>query len=100
MCVSVCVFTQVSQSLLIKPGRAITARIPSDNIAIYFTKSTINCGFPGASVVVNLPANAGDTGDTGLIPGSLIPWRRKWQPTPVFLPGESHGQRSLAGYRP
>ena len=29
-----------------------------------------------------------------------IPWRRKWQPTSVFLPGESHGQRSLAGYRP
>ena len=27
-------------------------------------------------------------------------WRRKWQPTPVFLPGESHGQRSLAGYSP
>ena len=29
-----------------------------------------------------------------------IPWRRKWQPIPVFLPGESHGQRSLAGYSP
>ena len=29
-----------------------------------------------------------------------IPWRRKWQPTPVFLPGNSHGQRSLAGYSP
>ena len=29
-----------------------------------------------------------------------IPWRRTWQPTPVFLPGESHGQRSLAGYSP
>ena len=27
-----------------------------------------------------------------------IPWRRKWQPTPVFLPGEFHGQKSLAGY--
>ena len=27
-----------------------------------------------------------------------IPWRRAWQPTPVFLPGEPHGQRSLAGY--
>ena len=27
-------------------------------------------------------------------------WRRKWQPTPVFLPGESHGQRSLVGYGP
>ena len=29
-----------------------------------------------------------------------IPWRRVQQPTPVFLPGESHGQRSLAGYSP
>ena len=29
-----------------------------------------------------------------------IPWRRAWQPTPVFLAGESHGQRSLAGYSP
>ena len=29
-----------------------------------------------------------------------IPWRRKWQPPPVFLPGESHGQRSLVGYSP
>jgi len=28
------------------------------------------------------------------------PWRRKWQPTPVFLPGKSHGWRSLAGYSP
>ena len=27
-----------------------------------------------------------------------IPWRKKWLPTPVFLPGEFHGQRSLAGY--
>ena len=31
---------------------------------------------------------------------SKIPWRRAWQPTPVFLPGESHGQKSLAGYSP
>ena len=29
-----------------------------------------------------------------------IPWRREWQPTPVFLPGEFHEQRSLAGYSP
>ena len=29
-----------------------------------------------------------------------IPWRRAWQPTPVFLPGESLGQRSLVGYSP
>ena len=29
-----------------------------------------------------------------------MPWRRKWQPTPVFLPGKSHGKRSLVGYTP
>ena len=29
-----------------------------------------------------------------------IPWRREWQPTPVFLPGKSHGQRILVGYSP
>ena len=32
--------------------------------------------------------------------GVFLPWRRKWQPTPVFLPGELHGQRSLVGYSP
>ena len=58
--------------------------------------------FPGGSVVKNPPAKAGDTRDSrdiGSIPGwGKIPWRRKWQPTPVFLAGESHGQRSLMGY--
>ena len=35
----------------------------------------------------------------GLILGlGRFPWRRKWQPTPVLLPGQSHGQRSLEGY--
>ena len=48
----------------------------------------------GGTVVKNLPANAEATGDTVSAPGS---GRRKWQPTPVFLPGESYGQRSLAG---
>ena len=59
-------------------------------------------GLPtGGSVVKNLPAYVGDTGDVGLIPGSEgSPWRRKWQPTPIFLPGKFHGQRTLAGYSP
>ena len=44
-------------------------------------------------MVENPPANAGDLGS---IPGSgRFPWRRTRQPTPVFLPGKSHGQRSL-----
>ena len=55
--------------------------------------------FPGGSVVKNLPANAGDI-------DSIAGWerssvgRRKLQAAPVFLPGKSHGQRSLAGYNP
>ena len=52
-----------------------------------------------ALMVKNPLANAGDIRDVGSIP-EKVPWRRKWQPTPVFLPGESHGQRSLAGYHP
>ena len=54
-------------------------------------------GFPGDSVVKNLPANAGDL---GLIPVREMPWKRKWQSTLVFLPGKSYGQRSLEGYSP
>ena len=45
------------------------------------------------------PISVGDIRDVGLIPGSgRFPWRRVWQSTPVFLPGESHGQRRLEGY--
>ena len=54
--------------------------------------------FPGGSMVKNVPANVGHLGS---IPGlGRFPWRRKWQPTPVFLSGELHGQRSLVGYSP
>ena len=58
-----------------------------------------------ALVVKNLPANAGNIRDMGFVPGfgrspRKIPWRRAWQPTPAFLPGESHGQRSLVDYSP
>ena len=52
-------------------------------------------------VAKNPLANAGDVKRHRLNPWvGEIPWRRKWQPTPVFLPGESHGQRRLVGYSP
>ena len=58
----------------------------------------IYLGFPGGSVIKNPPANAGGM---GLIPGlGRFPWWRKWQPTLVFLPGKSHGERSLVGCSP
>ena len=48
-------------------------------------------------IVKNPPANPGDP-----VPSLVrkIPWRKKWHPTLVFLPGESHGQRSLVGCSP
>ena len=55
-------------------------------------------GFPGGAVLKNAPDNAGDAGKEGSIPVGKIPWRRKWQHTPVFLPGKFHGQRRLAGH--
>ena len=51
-----------------------------------------------ALVIRNLPAKAGDVGDTGAIPGSGRSWGKAWQHAPVFLLGEPHRQRSLAGY--
>ena len=49
-------------------------------------------------VVKNLPASLGDVKRYGFSPWiGKIPWSVKWQPTPGFLPGESHGQRSLVG---
>ena len=53
-------------------------------------------GLPGGSVAKNPPAK--ETWVWSL--GQEYPWRRKEQPTPVFLPEESHGQRRLAGYSP
>ena len=54
-----------------------------------------------ALVAKNSPANAGDTGNAASIPGSgRSPGGRAWQTTSIFSLGESHGQRSLAGYSP
>ena len=62
-------------------------------------ETKIHGDFQVAPVIKNLPANAGDMMH-GLSPwDSEIPWRRKWQPTPVLLPGEFHGQRTLAVLR-
>ena len=66
---------------------------PSNNSVV-----TLIFGLPGGASAKNLPANAGDK-RCSLNPSvGKIPWRRAWQPTPVFMPGESCGQRSLAGY--
>ena len=57
--------------------------------------------FPDGSVGKESSCNVGDTGDAGSTHGlGILPWRRKWQPIPVFLPEKSHQQSSLEGYSP
>ena len=58
-------------------------------------------GFPAGTSGKESICYAGDLVICGLDPWvKKVPCRRAWQPTPVYLPGESHGQKSLAGYRP
>ena len=82
-------------------GRNSRASHSKVKVDLFREIHTLGRGFPGGAVVKNLPANAEGAGDAGSIPGSgRFPWSRKWQPTPVFLPGKFHGQRSLVGYSP
>ena len=77
-------------------GQAYPSRKPG--IYQVFSKYSLvdgKKGFPAGAVVKNLLAGTGDGRDPWV---GKIPWRR--QPTPGFLPGKSHGQRSLAGYSP
>ena len=63
-----------------------------------FIHECLPVGFPGGS---DGKQSACNVGRLGLDPWvRKIRWRRAWKPTPVFLPGESHGQRSLVGYSP
>ena len=68
-------------------GLSATSSTPavSGNLHKYLLNTL---GFPGGAVGKKPPANAGDAKDAGSIRVEKIPWSRKWQPTPVFLPGK------------
>ena len=63
--------------------------------------NTVSTGLPRWYTDKESACNAGDASRQRSDPQvGKIPWRRAWQPTPVYVPGESHGQRSLVGYVP
>ena len=72
---------------------------PSGAYPMQTVMDTDSCllGLPSGSDGKESAHSVGDPGSSWV---GKIPWRRDWQPSPVFLPGESHGQRSLAGYSP
>ena len=86
----------------VSSGSHLPLTLPHSSSSFNFTSSEAHrMGFPGGSVVKNLPAIQETCRRCGFHPWvRKIPWRRKWQSTPVFLPGKSHGQRSLVGYSP
>ena len=70
-------------------------------VFVEFEGSPFSCRVRGASVVALTVKICLQCGRSGFYPRiGKNPWRRKWQPTPVFLPGEFHGQRNLVGYNP
>ena len=88
--------------LLISPRPFLLGRRNHQTCVITDLSSSINSqglkGFPGGSEVKAVCPQCGRPGFNPWV--RKIPWRRKWQPTPVFLPGESRGRRSLVGYGP
>ena len=68
----------------------------TSRIGILGSYDNFHMGFPGGSDSKEYACNAGELSS---IHGK-IPWRREWLPTPVFLPGQFHGQMSLVGYSP
>ena len=81
------------------PGRRGQLLIPAwhwSSVLHHLTVCPSACDFLHSSVAKESASNAEDPGS---IPGSgRSPGEGKWQPTPVFLPGKSHGQESLVGY--
>ena len=68
---------------------------PSSTICIVLT---LYLGFPGGSDDISICLQCRRPGFYHWV--RKIPWRRKWPPTPVLLPGKSHGRRSMVGYSP
>ena len=63
--------------------------------------ASLSISLISASLVAQMVKRCPQWGRPGFNPWvGKIPWKREWHPTPVFLPGKSHGQRSLVGYSP
>ena len=77
-------------------GKVLTTGLPEKSLILVFIST--HPGDPRASLVAQTKESACNTGLDPWV--GEIPWRRKWQHTPVFLVVEFRGQRSLAGYSP
>ena len=107
MCVYECVYVENSQGyskVYMEKPRTLNSqnsfeKIRMEDYLILRPTVKLQWGCPGGS---DGKESAYSVGDPGSVPGlgRSRDWRRAWQPTPVFLPGEFHGQWSLVGYSP
>ena len=97
-------------------ARAFRSELQTSELLLFWENSHLACNlkvfYPDcqittetlqlqASLVPHMVKNLPAMQETGSDPWvEKIPWRKEWLPTPAFLPGESHGQRSLVGYTP
>ena len=82
-------------------GFSFSISSPKLNIFFFFCNNSHLMGFPGGTSGKEPACQCRRHENHGFDSWvGKIPWRRAWLPTPIFLPGESHGQRSLAGYSP
>ena len=111
---------RILESVVISSSRGSSGPRDQTHISCFVRQVLFNAEPPGAEAWNNphqtvCLAHHGPGGTSGREPAcqrrrrkrwgfdpwvGKVPWRRAWQPTPVFLPGESHGQRSLVGYSP
>ena len=81
------------------PWRLFLGNVKAEQSRLHLPVFSIRCACRVASQVAT--CCVGDIRENGFDPWvRKIPWRRKLQPTPVFLPGKSHGQKILVGYSP
>ena len=94
--ISFCIWLLYSMSCLLDPSKARVGKLWPCHLFLKtqfhrnIAMPTCWHDFPGSSGGNESVSNVGDL--------DIIPWRREWLRIPVFLPGEFHGQRSLAGY--
>ena len=95
-----CCCCSVAQSDSLWPRGLQHTRLPCPSLS-EFTQTHVHWGFPGGSVSKESACQYRRHKRCGFDPWvGKIPWKRKWQSTPIFLPRKFRGQRSLAGYSP
>ena len=89
---------QAPPAVILEPNKIKSSTVSVFSLSVSYRFNYAHVVFPGGSSGEEPACQRSlDVRDSRSTPGGKVPWRRAWQPTPVFSHGESHGQRSLVG---